>query len=198
MNPIAIVVIAFSMSADAFAAALGKGAALDRPPFGEALRCGLIFGLVEMAMPVAGWAAGAAASASIGAVGNWVAFVVLAAIGVKMVHDGWRRAADAEKPRRHSTRLLVLTAVGTSIDALAVGASLALLGFAIAAPALAIGLATFVMTTLGVVLGRVLGARCGRLAEIPGRPRADRGRRQNPDRLAEDGRRRNAPRGTTL
>jgi putative Mn2+ efflux pump MntP len=168
MNPIAIVVIAFSMSADAFAAALGKGAALDRPPLGEALRCGLIFGLVEMAMPVAGWAAGAAASASIGAIGSWVAFAVLAAIGVKMVHDGWRRAADAEKPRRHSTRLLVLTAVGTSIDALAVGASLALLGFAIVAPALAIGFATFVMTTLGIVLGRVLGARCGRLAEILG------------------------------
>jgi putative Mn2+ efflux pump MntP len=168
MSPIAIVVIAFGMSADAFAAALGKGAALERPPFGEAVRCGLIFGLVEMAMPVAGWAAGAAASASIGAIDKWVAFAVLAAIGVKMVHDGWRRAADAEKPRRHSTRLLVLTACGTSIDALAVGASLALLGYAIVMPALAIGLATFVMTTLGILLGRVLGARYGRIAEIGG------------------------------
>lgn len=168
MSPIAIVVIAFSMSADAFAAALGKGAALERPPFGEAVRCGLIFGLVETAMPVAGWAAGAVASAAISVVGKWVAFGVLAAIGVKMVYDGWHRSAETEKPRRHSTRLLVLTACGTSIDALAVGVSLALLGFAIAAPALAIGLATFVMTTLGILLGRVLGARYGRLAEIAG------------------------------
>jgi putative Mn2+ efflux pump MntP len=168
MSPIAIVVIAFSMSADAFAAALGKGAALERPPFGEAVRCGLIFGLVETAMPVLGWAVGAAASDAIGAIDKWVAFAVLAAIGVKMVHDGWRRSAEAEKPRRHSTRLLVLTAVGTSIDALAVGVSLALLGFAIVAPAVAIGLATFLMTTFGILLGRVLGGRYGRVAEIAG------------------------------
>jgi putative Mn2+ efflux pump MntP len=134
----------------------------------EALRCGLIFGLVEMVMPVIGWAAGAAASGYVGTVDKWVAFGVLAAIGAKMVHDGWRRAADREKPRRHSTRLLVLTAIGTSIDALAVGVSLALLGFGIAAPAIAIGFATFAMTTLGILLGRVLGARYGRFAEIVG------------------------------
>ncbi len=52
MSPFTIIVIAFSMSADAFAAALGKGAALDRPPLGEALRCGLIFGIVEAITPV--------------------------------------------------------------------------------------------------------------------------------------------------
>jgi putative Mn2+ efflux pump MntP len=169
MSPIAILVIAFSMSADAFAAALGKGAALDRPPLGEAMRCGLIFGLVETAMPVIGWAAGAAAGASAYlAADQWVAFAVLAAIGGKMIHNGLRRADDEKKPKRHSARLLVLTAIGTSIDALAVGVSLALLGVGIIATALAIGLATFTMTTCGILLGRVLGERYGRLAETLG------------------------------
>ncbi|MGH7116429.1 MAG: manganese efflux pump MntP family protein [Stellaceae bacterium] len=168
MSPLAIVVLAFSMSADAFAAALGKGSALDRPRVGEALRSGLIFGLVEAAMPAIGWGLGTAASVYIAAIDRWIAFALLGAIGAKMVWDGLRRAAHQQRPKRHSTRLLVMTAIGTSIDALAVGVTLALLGVGIIAPALAIGLATFAMTTLGILLGRVLGGKFGRLAEILG------------------------------
>jgi len=169
MSPVAIVVIAFSMSADAFAAALGKGAALDRPPLGEALRCGVIYGIVEAVTPVVGWTLGAAVGAGAYlAADHGIAFAVLAAIGAKMIHDGLRRPAGEDKPKRHSTRLLVLTAVGTSIDALAVGVSLALIGVGIVATAVAIGLATFTMTTLGILLGRALGGRYGRLAEILG------------------------------
>ncbi len=169
MNPLAIIVIALSMSADAFAAALAKGAALDRPPLGEALRCGLIFGLIEAITPVIGWILGDAVNTNgYLAADRWVAFAVLAAIGAKMIHDGLRRAADEEKPKRHSTRLLVLTAIGTSIDALAIGVSLALLGIGIVATAAAIGAATFMMTTGGIMLGRALGGRYGRLAEALG------------------------------
>ena len=169
MNPFAIIVIAFSMSADAFAAALAKGAALDRPPFGEALRCGLIFGVVEAIMPVIGWTLGAAVNGGgYVAADRWIAFAVLAAIGVKMIYDGLRRQAGEDRPKRHSTRLLVVTAIGTSIDALAVGVSLALLGIGIVATAAAIGVATFMMTTFGILLGRALGGRYGRLAETLG------------------------------
>ena len=88
MSPFAIVVLAFSMSADAFAAALGKGSELDRPPLGEALRSGLIFGLVEAAMPAIGWGLGAAASAYIAAIDRWLALALLGAIGVKMIWEG--------------------------------------------------------------------------------------------------------------
>ena len=162
MSPFAIVFIALSMSADAFAAALGKGAALDRPPLGEALRCGLIFGLVEAATPVVGWTLGAAASAGAYLVADdWIAFAVLAAIGIKMIHDGLRPTAGEDKPRRHSARLLVVTALGTSVDALAVGVSLALLGVGIAATALAIGFATFAMATLGILLGQPSASALG-------------------------------------
>jgi manganese efflux pump family protein len=168
MSFLGIVVLAFSMSADAFAAALGKGSVLDRPPLGEALRCGLIFGLVEATTPVLGWLAGAAASTEITAADRWIALAVLAVIGAKMIWDGWRRPAEAAKPKRHSARLLVVTAIGTSIDAMAVGVTLALLEIGIIAPALAIGMATFAMTTLGILLGRIVGERYGRVAEILG------------------------------
>lgn len=164
----AIVVLAFSMSADAFAAALGRGATLDRPSIAEALRCGLIFGAVEGVMPVIGWGLGTAASGFVGAIDRWIALALLSVIGGKMAWDGLRRPAQADRPKRHSSRILMMTAIGTSIDALTVGATLALLEIGIVAPAAAIGMATMTMTTLGIMLGRLIGARFGRAAEILG------------------------------
>jgi manganese efflux pump family protein len=168
MNPFSTIILALSMSTDAFAAALGKGAVLDRPRLGDALRVGLVFGIVEAITPVIGWAAGFAASAYIAAIDHWIAFALLSAIGGKMIWDGMRRPNEQAKPTRHSFGLLLTTAIGTSIDAMAVGVTLAFLNANIIVIALAIGLATFVMTTIGILLGRVLGGKFGRIAEILG------------------------------
>ena len=165
MNLIPVILLAFSMSSDAFAAALGKGAALDRPKFREALRAGLIFGSIEATTPVIGWALGRAASRYIEAFDHWIAFGLLAGIGAKMIWDSFQRDAEAEKPERHSFMVLALTALGTSIDALAVGVTLALIDANILINALAIGAATFLMTTTGVMVGRFLGSRFGKYAE---------------------------------
>jgi putative Mn2+ efflux pump MntP len=168
MTPLAIALLAFSMSSDAFAAALGKGALLQRPSFSEALRTGVIFGTVEAITPVIGWAAGRAASGYIAAFDHWIAFGLLAAIGTKMIWDSVGRREGEEKPRQHSFGILVVTAVGTSIDAMVVGVTLALLDADIIVNALAIGMATFSMTTVGVLFGRFLGGRFGRFAEAAG------------------------------
>jgi putative Mn2+ efflux pump MntP len=168
MTPLAIVLLAFSMSSDAFAAALGKGAVLQRPSYAEALRVGIIFGSVETITPVVGWLAGRAASGYIAAFDHWIAFGLLVAIGAKMVWDSVRRLDDAQKPRQHSFGVLVATAIGTSIDAMAVGVTLALIDADIIVTALAIGMATFAVTTLGILFGRMLGGRFGRLAEAAG------------------------------
>jgi putative Mn2+ efflux pump MntP len=168
MNLLAIVVLAFSMSADAFAAALGKGSALDRPRLGDALRVGLVFGIVEAITPVIGWAAGLAASAYITAIDHWIAFALLSAVGGKMIWDSMRRPAEQARQQPHSFGLLMMTAIGTSIDAMAVGVTLAFLNANIVMTALAIGLATFVMTTIGILLGRILGEKFGRIAETLG------------------------------
>jgi len=168
MTSLAILLLAFSMSSDAFAAALGKGALLQRPNFGEALRTGVIFGTVEAITPVIGWAAGRVAAGYIAAFDHWIAFGLLAAIGAKLIWDSMRRPDGAEKPRQHSFGVLMVTAIGTSIDAMAVGVTLALLDANIIVNALAIGMATLVMTTMGVLLGRCLGRRFGRFAEAAG------------------------------
>lgn len=168
MSILAIVFLAFSMSADAFAAALGKGARLDRPGWGEALRTGTIFGGIEAITPVIGWGLGRAASRYIEAFDHWIAFGLLLAIGGKMVWDAARRHEEEVKPSSHGFLVLAMTALGTSIDALAVGVTLALIDANIIVNALAIGAATFTMTTIGVMAGRVLGETFGRYAEAAG------------------------------
>ena len=168
MNPLATTVLAFSMSADAFAATLAKGAALDRPKIAEALRTGLLFGLVEGSTPVIGWACGRAASGFIDAIDHWIAFTLLSLLGARMLWQSYRRSAAREKPSRHSLGVLLATAIGTSLDALAVGVTLAFIDADILLAAAAIGIATFVMATLGILLGRVAGGKFGRVAEALG------------------------------
>lgn len=168
MTFLPIALLALSMSADAFAAACGKGAGLERPHWREALRTGLIFGVIEAITPVIGWGCGRAVGRYIAAFDHWVAFGLLVIIGGKMIWDALQRDAEAEKPQSHSFAVLAVTALGTSIDALAVGVTLALVNANIVVNALAIGAATFTMTTIGVMTGRFLGDRFGRYAEAAG------------------------------
>lgn len=168
MSIFAVIFLAFSMSADAFAAALSKGTRLRDPGLGEALRTAAIFGAVEATTPVIGWALGRAASRYIMDFDHWIAFAILAAIGGKMIWDAVRPHGEDEKPQRHGFLVLAVTALGTSIDALAVGVTLALIGASILVNALAIGAATFLMTAIGVLMGHALGERFGRYAEAAG------------------------------
>jgi putative Mn2+ efflux pump MntP len=164
MSPLTILVLAFSMSVDAFAVSVGRGAALGRPHYSEALRTGAVFGVVEAITPVIGWAAGVAASGLVEAVDHWIAFTLLAGVGLHMLHAAVRKQPDAE-PSGRSLRVLMATAVGTSLDAMAVGVSLAFLEVNIVVIAIAIGIATFLMSSGGILVGRLIGARLGRFAE---------------------------------
>ncbi len=168
MSPMTTLAFAMGMSVDAFAAAIGKGAALERPRFAEALRTGLVFGAVEAVTPVIGWALGMAASAHVAAVDHWLAFVILGLVGGRMLWGATQAELPVERPRRHGTALLLATAIGTSLDAVAVGVTLAFLDVDITVAAAAIGLATAVMATIGMLVGRWLGGRFGRVAEALG------------------------------
>ncbi len=160
-------ILAFSMSTDAFAVSIGKGAGLHKPQLKEAFRTGAIFGAVEASTPVIGWLLGLAASTHVESVDHWIAFFVLGGIGVKMIVEAFKGSAG-EKPRSHSIGRLALTALGTSIDSMAVGVSLSVLGAPIAITAASIGLATFTMVTLGLMTGQYLGSRFGKGAELCG------------------------------
>jgi putative Mn2+ efflux pump MntP len=171
MTLFSILLIGLAMSTDAFAAAVGKGAAMQRPRFREALRAGLIFGAIEAITPVLGWLLGTAASRYITAWDHWIAFSVLGLLGLHMIWNGFRPddAGDAAEPsRHHGFWSLAATGLGTSIDAMAVGVSLAFLDAPIGTVAMVIGLCTLVMVTTGIMLGRVLGALAGKRAEIIG------------------------------
>lgn len=171
MNPLSILLIGLAMSTDAFAAAIGKGAAMMRPRWPQALRAGLVFGVVEAITPVIGWLLGTATSRFIEAWDHWIAFVLLAALGLHMIwqalHSGDQAAAEADNDNGSLIKLAI-AGLATSIDAMAVGVGLAFADVHIAVVAAVIGLCTFVMVTLGIMLGRALGMVIGRRAEIAG------------------------------
>ncbi|MGR7559968.1 manganese efflux pump MntP [Klebsiella aerogenes] len=170
MNISATILLAFGMSMDAFAASIGKGATLHKPKFSEALRTGLIFGAIETLTPLVGWGLGMLASQFVLKWNHWIAFVLLVFLGGRMVIEGFLGGDDdeCEAPRRHGFWLLVTTAFATSLDAMAVGVGLAFLQVNIIATALAIGCATFTMSTLGIMVGRFIGPLLGKRAEILG------------------------------
>lgn len=172
MNLISTGLLALAMSTDAFAAAIGKGTALHRPHWREALRTGAIFGVIEALTPLIGWALGQGAASYVKAWDHWIAFALLGALGLHMTWAGLcgseTMEAVPDRPRKHGFWTLALTGVATSIDAMAVGVGLAFLDAPILPIAAAIGLSTFVMVTLGVMLGRVFGSVAGKYAAVCG------------------------------
>lgn len=168
MSPFTIAALAVGMSVDAFVASVSRGAGLKRPPLREALRTGLVFGVVEAITPLIGWLAGIVASQYVQSVDHWIAFILLAIVGGRMVMEGFSRKEEAAPSDSRSLMILMATAIGTSIDAMAVGVSLAFLQVNIVIVAIAIGFATFAMSTGGMLLSRLIGPRFGKWAEIIG------------------------------
>lgn len=169
MSLLSTTFLAFAMSTDAFAAAIGKGMALRRPRFSEALRTGVIFGVIEGLTPLIGWALGSIAAEFVAEWDHWIAFSLLLILGLMMIRKAFSNNQETATPvARHSFWLLAATGFATSIDAMAIGVSLAFLDSNILITAAAIGCATLLMVTVGVMLGRVLGHVAGRWAELLG------------------------------
>ncbi|MFC7335129.1 manganese efflux pump MntP family protein [Rhodocista pekingensis] len=163
--------LAFSLSMDAFAASLSKGAALRRPSLLEAARIGAYFGLFELAAPVFGWALGLAFAGSIEALDHWVAFFLLLFVGGRMAWLALSEDGETERvptPARHAPLALVAAALATSIDATAVGVTLRFMDVHVGTTIVLIGLVTFGMAFIGVLAGRAAGSRLGRWAEFAG------------------------------
>lgn len=173
MSPVSVAVLAVSLSADAFAAALGQGAR-RRPTWPQALRRGLVFGVIEGLTPVVGWALGLAAAAWVTEIDHWIAFVLLSLVGGRMVLEAVRSWNEAQSPddgsgtSRKGWGSIIMTAVGTSIDAAVVGVTLAFIGADILLIALATGLTTFLFATGGLMAGKAAGLRLGRGVELLG------------------------------
>jgi len=165
--------IAVALAMDAFAVALATGVCLRRADAGQTLRMAGAFGLFQALMPVAGWLLGLTMRRHIEVFDHWLAFGLLALVSGKMIWEGLRgdedgHACQGQDPTRGAQ--LLLLAVATSIDALAVGLSFAMLGQDVWLAALIIGVVCFVITALGVKIGGLAGrfSATSRFAELLG------------------------------
>ncbi len=169
MNLLTLLGIAVGLAMDAFAVSIGIGLSSRHVGTRMTLRLAWHFGLFQALMPVVGWLAGLSIERWISGVDHWIAFALLTAIGLHMIYEavwGDEEERAAKDPTRGAS--LVVLSVATSIDALAVGLSLALLGVQIWYPAVVIGIVAFAFTAVGLHLGRRFGALLGRRMEILG------------------------------
>lgn len=169
LDTLTLLGVSIALAVDAFAVALAAGAVLDPLAERRWFRLGFHFGLFQALMPIVGWLAGRSIQQWISAYAHWVAFGLLFLVGCRMILEALK--GDAEKkfvrdPTRGGT--MVMLSVATSIDALAVGFSLATLGVSIWFPALVIGVVAAVLTVAGMLLGRKIGSFWGQRVEIVG------------------------------
>lgn len=171
MNLYATLALSLALSMDAFAASVCKGASLFNPSLREAIRTGFIFGIIEAITPIIGWSLGLLASQYIIKWNHWIAFSLLFMLGSQMIYQSYHHAKNNSKPQPihcHNSFTLITTALATSLDAMAIGVSLAFLQINIIHTAMAIGLMTMIMATLGILLGRYIGPLLGKKAEMIG------------------------------
>ena len=168
MDAITLTGLALALAMDAFAVALGTGAVLSRLTGRHLFRLGFHFGLFQALMPVIGWLAGLTIIQWVEVWDHWIAFSLLAIIGGRMIYEAFsdKEKTDDRDPTKGLS--LVLLSIATSIDALAVGFSLSVIGVSIWMPALVIGLVAGVLTIAGMLLGGRIGDRWGSRVEIFG------------------------------
>jgi putative Mn2+ efflux pump MntP len=167
MDLLTSLIIGIGLSMDCFAVSLVIGTTTRSGIRKTALVIAACFGLFQAGMTVIGWIAGTTLYHVISAYDHWIAFFLLAGIGIKMIHDGMKDKEETPLAGLHVIPVLLLS-VATSIDALAVGVSFGVLGAAVLVPALVIGLVCFVISCTGVMCGMRLEKILGNKTEIAG------------------------------
>ncbi len=169
MESVAVLGMAVGLAMDAFAVAMATSISLRTVTRRQVFRFAFHFGLFQAVMPMIGWLAGRAINPYIQSWDHWLAFVLLAFVGGKAICEA-SRGSDDESIAQDPTRgwSLVALSMATSIDALAVGLSFAMLGVSIWYPAAIIGIVTATLTMTGMMLGGRVGAYVGRRFEALG------------------------------
>lgn len=164
--------IGIGLSMDAFAVSICKGLGMSKINKKQMIIIASYFGGFQALMPLLGWSVGTKFSTYVSQYAHWIAFVLLAVIGGKMMKEAlsdYKSCEESEgKDKKISHRELILLAVATSIDALAVGISFAFLGVPIVDAIVIIGVTTFILSIVGVFLGNIFGTRYKNKAEFAG------------------------------
>ena len=168
MDIISIIIIAIGLSMDSFAVSITNGLTIRGLNVKRILMISFSLAFFQGLMPLIGWLAGIGIERYIREFDHWIAFLLLLFIGGKMIYEGLLRKNGIEK----DSELKILTLIGqsfaTSIDAFAVGISFAFLNLSIVTPVLLIGLVTFIVSMIGLQLGKYFGKRIGKSVEIFG------------------------------
>lgn len=161
-----LLMIALGLSMDAFAVSVCKGLSVGKVKAKHVLLAGLYFGGFQFLMPVIGYLLGVRFQTVIESIDHWIAFFLLAVIGANMIREafGEEEKVDAD----FGFKSMLLLAVATSIDALAVGVTFAFLQVRLLPAAALIGVTTFLLSSAGIVIGSIFGNRFKRAAEITG------------------------------
>ena len=164
-----LILIALGLSMDAFAVSLCKGLSVNRLKLKKTVIIALFFGGFQALMPLFGWLLGKQFESYITRIDHWIAFVLLVFIGGKMVYEALRKdRCPAKNGDALNLKELLILAVATSIDALAVGITFAFLQVPIIYAVSLIGIITFVVSFAGVFIGHKFGARLKSKAELSG------------------------------
>lgn len=167
MSFLSLFTIALGLSMDAFAVAICKGLAMNKITFKKSLIVGLWFGSFQGMMPLFGYLLGVQFQSYITAIDHWIAFIFLGLIGANMIHEALSKDEEKASDSLAFKDMLVL-AVATSIDALAVGVTFAFLQVDIIPAVCFIGITTLILSMLGVKIGNVFGIRYKSKAELAG------------------------------
>ena len=168
MDIISLLLLAVGLSMDAFAVSVCKGLALKKVSLRHMCIVGAWFGGFQALMPSLGYLLGSRFEQYITAIDHWIAFVLLVLIGANMIREALSKEEAEEANASLAFKAMLLMAVATSIDALAVGITFAFLSVHIVPAALTIGATTFLLSAAGVKVGSVFGLRYKKRAEIAG------------------------------
>ncbi len=170
MGIISVFLIGVGLAMDAFSVSVTDGIVLKNPKVSEAAKIALFFGIFQFLMPCIGFVLGSAFAKYITAFDHWIAFVLLAFIGGKMLFEAIGKKEEEEIKNPLSFGTLIVLAVATSIDALAVGVTFATISGALSiwSASAVIGVVTFFISFVGVYIGSKCGNLLGNKAEIAG------------------------------
>jgi len=168
MDYFTIIVIALGLSFDTFAVSLSYGVIRNGILFRQASWIAIVLAVFQGGLAVAGYYLGSIISEALKAVDHWIALGLLSFLGIKMIIEGLRRNVDEDTKDYNSPLVLLTIAVGTSIDAFAVGISLALLSVRIWEAGVVIGAVTFLASMTAIRIGKSAGERLGNKVEIVG------------------------------
>lgn len=165
-----IILIGIALAMDAFAVSISKGLTLAKPKYSHYLKVGLWFGGFQALMPLIGYCLSLYLKSFIESFDHWVAFILLSLIGINIIRQSLSKKEDEEcrNCSDFTIKTMFLLAVATSIDALAVGFSLSFFSLNIFVSILIIGVVTFIISAIGLKIGKIIGDRFKSIAEFMG------------------------------